>query len=182
MMMLAVLLAIPGLAHAKAGVQMCPGGQQTLVSKDVGDERWAIMYDIESHVAMGNVFFTSGGPPAFVWCQRTGTDDTGSIPADAGGYKCSVGLAKAYSKLRVSVYKCHVKAASSGLASKPFDQDGCEDGAPPLKSARAKDDAYVAKLAATGVCPACVLANAPTLADDLTTNLDAQNAEIFPCA
>jgi hypothetical protein len=54
---------------------MCPGGQQTLVSKDVGDERWAIMYDMETHVAMGNVFFTSGGPPTFVWCQRTGADD-----------------------------------------------------------------------------------------------------------
>ena len=74
-----LLLAVPGWAHARAGVQTCPDGQRVLVSKDVGAERWAIMYDMGTHDVMGNVFFTSGEPPAFVWCERTATDGNPNV-------------------------------------------------------------------------------------------------------
>ena len=70
----AALLAIPALANADAGVQRCPDGVRILVSKDVGDERWSMMYDPRDHSVMGNVFFASGGPPAFVFCERTHSD------------------------------------------------------------------------------------------------------------
>jgi hypothetical protein len=49
--MVVILLGTPALAHAKTGVQMCPDGQRVLVSKDVGNERWAMMYDTQSHIS-----------------------------------------------------------------------------------------------------------------------------------
>jgi len=110
-----------------------------------------------------------------------GGDDAGYIPASANAQKCAVGAAKAYAKLVVSVYKCHAKAAQLGLAGRPFDEDACEDGAPPLRSARAKYDATLQKYVAAGICPSCVATNAPTLADDAIAALDAQAADLFPC-
>lgn len=76
-LMIAMLLLVPALALAQSGgsgVQLCPDGERVLVSKDVGDERWSMMYDLRDHSVMGNVFFASGGPPAFVWCERTASD------------------------------------------------------------------------------------------------------------
>jgi hypothetical protein len=62
--------AIP-LARAQSGVQITPDRRLALVSKDVGDQRWAIAWDAATGVATGNVFFPDGGEPAFVWCERT---------------------------------------------------------------------------------------------------------------
>ena len=73
-MMTALLLMVPALVHADSGVQMCPDGERVLISKDVGDERWAMMYDLNDYSVMGNVFRGSGEPPAFVWCERIETD------------------------------------------------------------------------------------------------------------
>jgi len=93
---LAAILILPALAQAMSGMQMALDGHRVMISKDVGDERWAIIYDMDDHTAMGNVFFPSGGPPAFVWCMQTG-DDGNSDPRQVrmmfacyGADRCSV--------------------------------------------------------------------------------------------
>ena len=79
----AVALLLTALASAPAaaqsGVQRTPDGKRTLVSKDVGDQRWAISYDPQDGTVTGNVFFPNGGAATFVWCERA--DDQGG----AGG-------------------------------------------------------------------------------------------------
>jgi hypothetical protein len=67
------LLGIPSRAIGQSGVQITRDGKAALVSKDVGDQRWAITYNFSDHTATGNVF-TAGQKPAFVWCQQTGND------------------------------------------------------------------------------------------------------------
>ena len=57
-------------AAAQSGVQVTPDGKQNLVSKDVGDQRWAITYDLQDGTVTGNVFFPNGGAASFVWCER----------------------------------------------------------------------------------------------------------------
>lgn len=56
-------------ATSGAGVQVTPDGKRTLVSKDVGDERWAITLDHVDGSVTGNVFRAEGGAPQFVWCE-----------------------------------------------------------------------------------------------------------------
>jgi hypothetical protein len=63
-------LAGPPVATAQErGVQTTPGQDIVLVSKDRGDERWAISLDLRTGTAIGNVFARSGGTPSFVWCS-----------------------------------------------------------------------------------------------------------------
>ena len=61
-------------AQSDAGVQVTPDTNRVLVSKDVGDERWAIGRNDDGTVT-GNVFRSDGGDPSFVWCEQTGGDD-----------------------------------------------------------------------------------------------------------
>lgn len=72
--LLASVLVLPTSARAMSGMQMSRDGHRAMINKDVGDERWVIIYDADDHTAMGNVFFPSGGAPAFVWCMQTGDD------------------------------------------------------------------------------------------------------------
>src|SRR5690606_34976080 len=69
---LAALEALP--IGNPSGLQSTPDQARTLISKDVGNERWAISYNPEDQTITGNVFDASGGPPKFVWCERTGDD------------------------------------------------------------------------------------------------------------
>jgi len=56
-----------------SGLQITPDGTgRTLISKDVGGERWAITFNPEDDTVTGNVFSPSGGAPKFVWCEKTG--------------------------------------------------------------------------------------------------------------
>lgn len=58
-------------ACAGDGVQILPDGTRILVSKDVGDERWAITLDLGDETPLnvtGNVFRRDGGPASFLWC------------------------------------------------------------------------------------------------------------------
>jgi len=58
-----------------SGLQITPdAARRTLISKDVGGERWAITYNPEDQTVTGNVFSPGGAPPQFVWCERTGDD------------------------------------------------------------------------------------------------------------
>jgi hypothetical protein len=134
--------------------------------------------------ALNGSFFcdnTSGNTIA-----EPGGDDAGSIPSSSANFKCSAGLSKGWAKLVVTVYKCHVKAAVSGFKSSLFDEDGCEDGAPPLRSALARYNAQVQKYIDAGICPTCLTdsmsaTNAFALGSAAVGDLDTQNAEIFPC-
>jgi hypothetical protein len=61
----------PALVTAQeSGLQVTPDRNQVLISKDVGEERWAIVRNQDGTVS-GNVFFPEGGPPLFVWCEPT---------------------------------------------------------------------------------------------------------------
>lgn len=51
------------------GVQVTPGGESVLVSKDVVGERWAIVLNRDDGTATGNVFRPDGSEPAFVFCE-----------------------------------------------------------------------------------------------------------------
>jgi hypothetical protein len=106
-------------------------------------------------------------------------DEAGFIPPDANVNKCEVVVAKAYSKLVYSVYKCHNALAKAAFAGKTFDEEACEETAP--KGALARYNGYVQKAIDAGICPACIASNAATLGSNAVAALDAQLAEIFPC-
>lgn len=73
-----------------SGVQISPDGRQTLVSKDVGGERWAIAYETASGAVTGNVFRTGGGAPAFVACRRLSAPSANPLTFScAGGDGCT---------------------------------------------------------------------------------------------
>ncbi|MFP6665000.1 MAG: S8 family serine peptidase [Deltaproteobacteria bacterium] len=56
------------------GLQISPDGKRTLLSKDLGGERWAIVANADDGTVTGNVFLADGSDPAFVWCSRVGDD------------------------------------------------------------------------------------------------------------
>src|SRR5689334_20921132 len=71
----ALVLATATFADAApTGVQWTPDGLRVLVNKDVGEERWAITWNLSDVSTTGNVFFTDDRSPAFVWCEKTGHD------------------------------------------------------------------------------------------------------------
>lgn len=55
----------------ESGLQFTPDGERTIISKDVGAERWAITRNLDDGSVTGNVFFPSGGPPIFIYCEET---------------------------------------------------------------------------------------------------------------
>jgi hypothetical protein len=61
-----------GTADRESGVQLTPEGTRTLISKDIGEERWAITRNADGSVT-GNVFFRDGRDPVFVYCTETGS-------------------------------------------------------------------------------------------------------------
>ncbi len=70
LMLLTLLVAsTPSAVRAESGLQVTRDGRRNLVSKDVGNERWAITYDLDSKTATGNVFRSDGSAPAFVSCD-----------------------------------------------------------------------------------------------------------------
>jgi hypothetical protein len=69
------LLTDVRFARGESGVQVTRDGQHNLISKDVGDERWAITYDVQGGTVTGNVFRNDGGEPAFVSCDRVSTSN-----------------------------------------------------------------------------------------------------------
>jgi hypothetical protein len=68
------LAATPSRTRAEAGSRSTSDGHRILISKDVGQERWAMNLDLNDGTMTGNVFFPGGGPPKFVWCERKGDD------------------------------------------------------------------------------------------------------------
>jgi len=80
--------AITYAGGAPSGVQWTPDSARILVNKDVGQERWAITLNLSDFSASGNVFFTDGSAPAFIWCEKTGESfDSGVGELDLE-YRC----------------------------------------------------------------------------------------------
>ncbi|MBY0278722.1 S8 family serine peptidase [Candidatus Binatia bacterium] len=82
------LLALPD-AGQPSGLQITPDGARTLISKDVGAQRWAITYNPEDDTVTGNVFSPDGGDPKFVWCERTGDNGDPDPYTVQIGFTCS---------------------------------------------------------------------------------------------
>lgn len=82
------LLLVPGLAFAESGVQWTRDRDATLISKDVGAERWAITYRLSDGRLTGNVFRSDGGPSSFLDCPRTSTDGTSATFTCYGASAC----------------------------------------------------------------------------------------------
>jgi hypothetical protein len=80
----ALLGARASVAHAQrqSGIQLDPDSATYIISKDVGDERWAITYNLDRKVVIGNVFPQGGGSPSFLYCSITQVDQAAN-PADA---------------------------------------------------------------------------------------------------
>ncbi|MBM4268989.1 MAG: hypothetical protein FJ144_20670 [Deltaproteobacteria bacterium] len=64
--------SLPG-GEPASGLQVTPDGKRRLISKDVGNQRWAITLNPDGTVT-GNVYKADGGEPSFVWCSRSGDD------------------------------------------------------------------------------------------------------------
>jgi hypothetical protein len=107
-----------------------------------------------------------------------GGDDAGYIPSTDDHYKCSVVVAKAWSKLDTYVSKCHYRMGLAVFADRPFDEDACEDG-DPSRSALARYNATVGKYIAAGICPPCLADAGPTSALSLgTTRVSEADADL----
>jgi subtilisin family serine protease len=69
----------PAPPAAARGTQVTPDLEQTLVSKDVQDQRWAVSRNESDNTVTGNVFTSADVPPQFVFCS----------PGAGGGLDCS---------------------------------------------------------------------------------------------
>ena len=71
--LLCVLSLVARDARAESGLQIAPDHKRTLVSKDVGGQRWSMVYNEDDGTAIGNVYDANGGEPSFVWCRTVAT-------------------------------------------------------------------------------------------------------------
>ncbi|MEY4949181.1 MAG: hypothetical protein RL698_1392, partial [Pseudomonadota bacterium] len=66
-LLVAVAAGRPGFALAReSGIQLAPESDRYFISKDVGQERWAITYNLDDKTVTGNVFPLDGGAPTFL--------------------------------------------------------------------------------------------------------------------
>jgi hypothetical protein len=79
-----LVLCAPGAANAQreSGIQLSPQSNRYFISKDVGNERWAITYNLADKTVTGNVFPIGGGTPTFLTCDITRVEQAPD-PADA---------------------------------------------------------------------------------------------------
>lgn len=108
-------------------------------------------------------------------------DDAGFVPATAENLKCAIGVAKNIAKLWSGVMvRCHNRAALAGFKGSAFDEEACENAE--RVGIRTRYDAVAAKLAAAGICPACLdAAGQATIGDDIQSRADQENSVAFPC-
>jgi len=75
-----------------SGLQITPDQKLALISKDVGEQRWAITRNDDGTVT-GNVFFPGGGDPQFVWCEPNGVAGDDVPLRCLGAAACAAGTA-----------------------------------------------------------------------------------------
>lgn len=87
---LGLLIASAGPASAQpaSGLQISPDGKRTLISKDVGTQRWAITLNADDGTVTGNVFASDGGAPSFVWCSETARTESDITFSCSGADPC----------------------------------------------------------------------------------------------
>ncbi len=78
-----------GSGGLPSGLQITPDRKRTLISKDVGPARWAITQNPDG-TATGNVFFSDGGEPKFVFCERVGDDGNPDPETVQISFSCSL--------------------------------------------------------------------------------------------
>jgi len=89
---LLALVAVSSSAYAReSGVQASKDGKRILINKDVGNERWAITFNLDDNTVTGNVFHADGGAPSFIWCQQTSSDGQNVGASCFGADRCDVG-------------------------------------------------------------------------------------------
>jgi hypothetical protein len=83
--------SVPGAVaqDTLSGLQITPDDRRTLVSKDVGADRWAITRNEADGTVTGNVFPTDGGEPSFVWCEEIGSNGSPDPYTELVTYACS---------------------------------------------------------------------------------------------
>ncbi len=74
---------------AVSGVQWTPDAKLILVSKDVGNERWAISFNLDDQTATGNVFFTDDRAPSFIFCDLLNFSFDAGVGELDLQYRCS---------------------------------------------------------------------------------------------
>jgi hypothetical protein len=72
-----------------SGIQITPDGERVLISKDVGEERWAITRNLDDSTVTGNVFFAEGGDPLFLFCEQEDQVDDDLQLECFGADRCS---------------------------------------------------------------------------------------------
>lgn len=82
-----IVLGAASVAQAQSGLQVTPDGKRTLINKDVGDERWAIVRSGDA--VSGNVYFPDGSDPSFVWCEQTSSSDDEVVLDCSGANRCT---------------------------------------------------------------------------------------------
>lgn len=79
------------MASAQSGLQITRDGKRTLISKDVGGERWAITLEDVGGVITGNIFEAAGGEPKFIACQQERVANGEVFLACKGADPCHTG-------------------------------------------------------------------------------------------
>ena len=77
-----------GVAHAGDGAQFAGSCDSTYVNKKVGNEQWAITWEIYGN-ASGNVFKLDGSAPSFIECDLQDETDTEEIFDCYGSSACT---------------------------------------------------------------------------------------------
>lgn len=80
---------LPGGTGTPTGLQVTPDDKRTLVSKDVGSERWAITLNADDGTVTGNVFKADGSDPSFVWCEWLFDDGNPDVYERQVTFDCS---------------------------------------------------------------------------------------------
>ena len=108
----------------------------------------------------------------------------GFIPPDKSTRTCENLVSEHLRRFAKCLMTCQIKQADAALKGKPFDEVACKTGSGKPASCRAKYDKAATALLGRKkpICPACLGATAQgTLADAVTTIVDAQNAPVY-CA
>lgn len=103
---------------------------------------------------------------------------TGWVPPDADARACAVRASKSLARLASDLWKCHVRAAQDGVASRDprVSTDVCE------AIAIARHDATIGRPATVRGCPPCLDASGQrVLREALVARLHDAGADAFPC-
>jgi hypothetical protein len=189
-----------GFGNAQENCELGPSTQSAKAKFDVQLAKLATFCDptlIANVTARRDVILGDASTPgsldslnARVFCDATSGveiapgENIGFVPTSASHYKCSVVVAKLWSKLDAAITKCHLKQAISVWAGKPFDVEACEVNGE--KSALARYGYYVDRYVTSGICPPCLAdPMAPTSAQSLGTSTvgdaDTQLQEVYVC-